>query len=195
MISEVMFLASYGFGGGSIGNILSQWEAAGVFTYMLPFLLIFAIIFVVLSNLKIFANNKGVNAVISIAAALMALQFNVVGLFFAEIFPRLGVALSVVLVIVILGGLFIDTSKNKGIGWIFVIVTFVIMGIVIFNSLSVFNFAGASSFGNWLRYNGSNLIIAVLVIGGVIAAIATTSPTKKTNIPDAPFSLFQKGSE
>ena len=192
MINEVIFLQTYGFGGGNIGDILRQWEAAGVFTYALPFLLIFAIVFVILSNLRIFASNKGVNAIISLAVALMALQFNVVGLFFSEIFPRLGVALSVILVIVILGGIFIDTSQNRTIGWIFVIISFVIMGIVIFSSLDVFNFVGASNFGNFLRFNGSNLIIAVIVIGGVIWAISSTSSTRQTNIPDAPFSLFAR---
>jgi len=58
----MVLLASYGaFGGGSIGNILAQWEAAGIFTYALPFLLIFAIVYAILTNVNVFKDNKAVN--------------------------------------------------------------------------------------------------------------------------------------
>ena len=55
MINGVIILASYGsFGGGTIGNLFAQWEAAGIFAYALPFLLIFAIVFAILSFVKVF---------------------------------------------------------------------------------------------------------------------------------------------
>lgn len=189
MIKEMIMLASYGsFGGGSFGNLLSQLEAAGFFTYILPFLLIFALVFVILTSLPIFKENKGVNAIISLAVALMALQFNVVSIFFSEIFPRLGIALSIILVIVILGSLFVDPD-NKGLKWVFVIVTFIIMGIVIFSSLGAFG-TGFGNFRSWLQVYGGTLLIVVLVIGGIIAVIASTSPKNKVNIPDINIPLF-----
>ncbi len=183
MINGVIALASYGsFGGGSIGNLLAQWEAVGVFDFVLPFLLIFAIIFVVLSNVAVFKDNKGVNAIISLAVALMSLQFNIVGMFFAEIFPRLGVALSIILVVVVLGSLFIDPKKHPAFTWIFAIMAFVIMGVVIFSSLEVFNFGGASNIGSWLRYNGQNLVIIAVSIGLLVWAVVSASPESKTNV-------------
>ena len=40
------FHFSYGyFQGGAIGNILNIWEQAGIFSYAIPFLLIFALVF------------------------------------------------------------------------------------------------------------------------------------------------------
>ena len=84
----------------SLGELFAQWEAAGIFAYALPFLLIFAILFGILSKINIFGSkdnpNKGVNAIISLAVAFMSLQFNLVSTFFADLFPRFGIALSVI---------------------------------------------------------------------------------------------------
>ena len=77
----MMFLQSFGFYGGSIGNLLAQWEQIGMFSYILPFLLLFALIFGILSRIKIF-DNKSLNTVISLAVSLMALQYDYVPRFF-----------------------------------------------------------------------------------------------------------------
>jgi hypothetical protein len=166
----MVFLASYGaFGGGSIGNLLAQWEAAGVFTYALPFLLIFALIYAILSFINVFKDNKAVNAVISLAVALMALQFNLVAVFFADIFPRLGVALSIILVIIIVGGLFIDTSK-PGIKWFLFLIVLIIIAVVIWGPLKDigFGFNGNVFFGN----NIGNIIGIIVILGLLIWVIA-----------------------
>jgi hypothetical protein len=95
-----IFLASYSyFEGGAIGNMLYQWEQAGFFSYVLPFLLIFALIFGILSRLRIFTRkeegkpNNAINAILAFVVALMSLQFDFVPQFFSEVFPRLGVGL------------------------------------------------------------------------------------------------------
>ena len=92
MINGVMILASYGyFGGGALGDLFGQWEAAGIFAYALPFLLIFALVFGLLSKMNIFKSGtndgKGVNVMIALAVAFMALQFDIVSVFFSELFP------------------------------------------------------------------------------------------------------------
>jgi len=78
MVGEFVFAAIGPYYGGSIQSILQQWEQIGVFAYLLPFLMIFALIFVILNSIKIFKDNRGVNAVIAIAVGLMALQFQFV---------------------------------------------------------------------------------------------------------------------
>ena len=104
-----MFLASFGgFYGGTFGNLLAQWEQLGVFSYVLPFLLIFALIFGILQRVDVFKGNKGINAIIALSVSLMSLQFNLVPIFQAEIFPKLGVGLSVILAVIILKGLFLE---------------------------------------------------------------------------------------
>jgi hypothetical protein len=182
-MNGVIDLLSYGsFGGGTLGNLFAQWEAAGIFTYALPFLLIFALVFGLLSKLNIFASkdnpNKGVNVMIALAVAFMSLQFNIVSMFFSEIFPRFGIALSIILVILILGGLFMPTNKENN--WFMValaIIVFVIIGVVVYNSLDVFGWGiggpGLSYF--WNQY-GAIIIFAVLIIGIILATTSKKDP-------------------
>lgn len=186
MINGVMFLASYGgFSGGALGELFAQWEAAGIFSYMLPFLLIFALVFGLLVKVNIFGTkqnpNTWVNSIIALATALMALQFDIVSIFFAEIFPRFGVALSIILVILVLGGLFMPTNKDSN--WFMValaVVVFVIIGIVIFNSTASLGWGvgGPGLSYVWSKY-GSVIIFAILVI----AIIATSMSKKNPNRP------------
>ena len=131
MISSMM-LAWYGaYGGGEIGTLFSYWEQYGFFSYLLPFLLIFALIFGILNKTKIFDDNKSVSGIIAFVVGLMALQFDIVPRFFSEIFPRLGVGLAIILVLLIVVGLFIDpdakgmTYTIMGIGAIIVVVILV----------------------------------------------------------------------
>jgi hypothetical protein len=190
-MSMIITLASFGsFGGGSLGDLFAQWEAAGIFQYALPFLLIYALVFGLLSKLNIFTSkgeggtvkeNKGINVIIALAVAFMSLQFNMVSMFFSEIFPRFGVALSIILVILVLGGIFIPTNKDNN--WFMValaLVVFVIIGTVVYNSLSAFGWSiggpGWSSF--WNQY-GAIIIFGVLII----AVIAMTTMKPKQNQP------------
>ncbi len=184
MLEGIISLASYGFfAGGSIGNVLAQWQALGIFDYVLPFLLIFALIFVMLGNVSIFKENKAVNAVIALSVSLMALQFDFVSRFFAEIFPRVGVALSVLLVVIIFLGLFIK-PEQKGFKWLFVVIGLIITAVVVFSSLSSFAWSGGGYF--W-RNNWGNIILVALIVGAFIAVIATQSPQKKVGKIQVPL--------
>ena len=69
MISGVM-LAWYGAGGGLVGDMLSQWEQAGFFSYLLPFLLLFALIFGILNQIHLFRENKSINGIIALVVSL-----------------------------------------------------------------------------------------------------------------------------
>lgn len=178
----MVFLASYtSFGGGSIGNVLAQWESIGVFTYLLPFLLIFAIVFSILSFTNVFKGNRAVNAVISLAVALLALQFQIVPIFFAEIFPRMGVALSVLLVIVIIGGFFVDPNK-EGSNWVkyvLIAITAIILIVVIGGALGGFGI-GWNIGGGWIYgIPWGTVLIVALVVGLVIWVVASSNKEDK----------------
>jgi len=163
---DVMFLQSFGFVGGNVGALLAQWEQLGVFSYVLPFLLMFALIFGILSRMQIFKDNKAVNAVIALSVSLMSLQFGFVSIFFSQIFPRLGVGLSIILVGIILLGLFTDTNQT-GIFFGLGIIVFII---VVWSS---FDF-GTMPFGFWLSQsqNWGSALLIIAVIGFLIAIIS-----------------------
>lgn len=172
MIGGIIALASYGIvGGGAVGNFLYDLETMGVFSYVLPFLMIFAIIYAIISKAKMLGDNTAVNFIISLAVALMALQFQFVSYFFAEIFPRLGVVLSLLLVFMILLGLFVDWTK-PGTKWGFGILAGIAGVVILVQSFSdAFGWNGDLFGGSswwWIQQYSSTIIVVILVLGVII---------------------------
>lgn len=172
MLEVFAFLQYYGLsGGGTFGNLLAQWQAAGVFSFMLPFLLLFALTYGILMRVGIFTTrvagesnpNKTINAIIALATSLMALQFDFVSIFFAELFPRFGVGLAVILVVLVLAGLFIPYNK-KGFNWGLIVFVLLVTVGVLYQSFEGFGAIGGGYFWNFLsQYFGVIVIIALIV--------------------------------
>ncbi|MDD5700271.1 MAG: hypothetical protein PHH00_03745 [Candidatus Nanoarchaeia archaeon] len=176
------FLAAGSFLGGGIGGFLNGLENAGFFNYALPFLLIFALIFGILSKMKVFGENKGVMAIISLAVGLMALQFNVVPQFFSKIFPSLGIGLSIVLVLLIVAGFFMDPDKG-GLKITFFVIAIIIALVVIVSSSGI-------DIGTWVKDNlgdSAVVIITVALVGLGIAAIMGAFKKRDSNKPAITF--------
>ena len=166
-MTKVM-LASYSFYDGSVfGNMLQQWEQAGFFSYLLPFLLIFTLVNGILTQINLFGKNKGVNMIISLAVGFMALQVPFVSQLFAEIFPRLAVGLVILLVIVILVGMFIPDNDN-GMKMILFSISAIIMIVVLVNTSDAMglpiNQTISENFGMFL--GGLILIILFAIASG-----------------------------
>jgi len=167
MISST-FLAPFGFFGGDIGNALLQLEQLGFFSFILPFLIIFSLVFGILSSIKIFEDNKAINGILAFSVGLMALQFGFVSNFFSEIFPRVGIGLVVILIVLIFLGMFMDPDSG-GTKW-----TMFGIGVIVLISILITT-AESTSFvsGFWWRNNiGTLLILAfiIAIIGIVVAA-------------------------
>lgn len=177
-----LFLASYGIGsGGFIGDLLFDMEQEGIFAYALPFLMIFAIINAILTKAKIFGDNKGINVIVSLSVALMSLQFNFVSYFFAEIFPRMGVLLSIIVVAIILMSLFFDFEDGyaKYVIGLFVAIGFVV---IVTQSLEIFNWS--YSFGGswwWWVEDHSGAVLGGMIFVGLLmwSAFGDSSPEMK----------------
>jgi len=175
-----MFLASYGyFEGGAIGNILNMWEQVGIFSYAIPFLLIFALVFGILSRMNIFkkADNKpntAISGVIALAVALMALQFPSVPMFFAELFPALGIGLAIILVVLIVSGLFIDPDNKGWMVGLMIVSVVVVIGVLLSASRGM-----GFVFGTWWSYNWPTIVGILIFIGLIVAIIAASNPTSQ----------------
>lgn len=184
MLGGIISLASYGLStGGTAGNILFQLEQQGVFAYILPFLMIFAVLFGILSKIRIFGDNKGINIILSLAVALMSLQLNFVSYFFREIFPRMGIMLAIILVVMILLGLFFNVKKSKLVKTIMGIIMTIGVLVIIIQSFAESGlwFSGIGS--SWMltyyleRY-ATGIIVFILVVGGFLAVILGGNKTK-----------------
>ena len=163
-----IILASFSF-----VDVLNQAAEQGVFAYVLPFLLVFALVFGILSKSKIIGENKGVLVLISVALGLLSLVGDVVPSFFQDIAPKLGIALMILLACLILLSLFYDPKDEKGAKWLLYV--FIAVGVIAFvsvtySSLSNYSFQGSFI---WAEY-GPSLI--VLIIIGVIIGLAVQEP-------------------
>jgi len=171
-------LASYGYsyGGGAIGNFFDMLGNQGFFSYLLPFLLIFSLVYGILLKLDFFKNNKSINAIIALAVGLMALQFNFVSLFFSDIFPRVGIGLAIILVIMIIMGLFLP--NQPWVGYALFGVSAIILGYILFSSGGFFGSSG-SNIGYWLSYNWpllAGLIFIIIVIAVIVGVGRSPNP-------------------
>jgi|TARA_B100000315_G_scaffold183689_1_gene172618 hypothetical protein len=174
-----IFLQFFGFFGGDIGNLLFNLERLGFFDFILPFLIIFAIVYGILSKVHIFGTNKSIDAIIALSVGLMALQFGVVSVFFAELFPRFGIGLSIILVIMILLGLFKGENDDaKWFNYVMLAVGAIIVIVILIQSAEGFGFYS----GYWWSENWPSLLAIVAVGAGIIAVVAGTGSSKKPEI-------------
>jgi hypothetical protein len=171
------FLASVGYyGGGAIEQFLNEMEYAGMFTYLLPFLLIFALVNAILTRTNIFQGQKGINAIIALVVGFMALQFDFVPRFFSEIFPRLGIGLAIILVILIIMSLFTDPDES-GIMWTMFGIAAIILVVVLVQTAGALGWsAGYWWYDNWKMVAG---VVFILILFAIAATAGSTKRSSK----------------
>jgi len=165
-----------GLFGYSIADVLNRWADLGVFAYVLPFLMIFALVYGILAKSQILGDNRGVNAVIALSFGLLALQFDYVSGFYASIFPYAGMGLAVLLVGLILTGLIAPEGAKVG-RWIWFGLGVIIFLFVLFGSFGDLYWLGGT--GSGLAGAGPALlaiIIIVALMGAVIASGGRSAP-------------------
>jgi len=158
--------------GSDIGTILQDWEYMGVFEYVLPFLLAFAVIFGILDKSKIIGERRGVNMVIALAIAMLAITSLDVRSFFRVLFPYAGVGVAILLVGMIMVGLFVDFEKDKWPMYVFYGLGMFIFVVVVLSALSSYEVFFSSTWW-WQQYMNS-IIVGAVVIGLILLVVLTT---------------------
>ena len=167
----------------TITDILNSWNEIGVFSYVIPFLLIFAIVYAILDKTKLLSredsDNRGITAIIAVSVGLLALQFDIVSTFFATIFPRFGVGISIFLCFIIFVGFFMPEPKegkglkNQVIGWAIGI------GVVIWTFSSWNDWTTGSGIGGWF----AEYVWAIIVLGVIVGLIILATQKGKKASP------------
>lgn len=148
----------------SLYDLYSQWEASGVFDFLLPVLLIFSIIFGILTTTKVLGDNRGISFVIAIAAALMAMRLQIVSDFFALLLPGLGIGIAVIVVVLIMAGLFMGSGNARDWMPTFFWGGLVIGLIIVISVLNSFAWFGSIWWQqNWVSIVWIVVILAILV--------------------------------
>ncbi len=159
----------------TITDVLNTWADYGVFAYVLPFLMIFALVYGLLSKSKLLGENRGVHATLALVIGLLALQFDYVSNFFATIFPYAGIGFSVLLVALILMGVLTDDEDSAK--WIFFGIGAVIFIVVLLYTIYDFNWLGGYVGVDWINW----IILAIIVAGAVVGVIL--GGKKRTGTP------------
>ncbi len=153
----------------TITDILNQWNQLGIFSYAIPFLIIFAVVFAILEKTGLLGDNRPIMSIVSVAIGLSALQFDYVSEFFAVIFPRFGIGLSIFLVLLILIGFFVDPGNKEGfakkLGWIGWVTG---LGVVIWSLSSWDSWTSYYGFGGWFAENIWSIIVLAVLIALII---------------------------
>jgi len=166
----------------TITEVLNIWNEIGVFSYVIPFLLIFAVVFAILDKTKMLSgkdsDNKGIIAIIAVSVSLLSLQFDFVSEFYSIIFPRFGIGLSLFLVILIFLGFFYSpkddgawSGKVAWVGWT------VGIGVFIWALSSWDQWSNYSGFGGWFTEN----VWALIILGILVAIILTVKGSSKSD--------------
>lgn len=155
---------------GSIADILFQWENMGFFAFVLPFLLVFAVVFGILSYMHIFGDNKGIHAIIAVILGLLAIRSGYFQAFLSEVAPRLGVGLTILLAALILVGLFVQENTKKTLGYVLLGIAGVIFIVMMGQLYNIFGLWGGLGFSSpevvgWLIMLG--LLVALIIVVAV----------------------------
>ena len=153
---EAMFLLA---GPNFFGDALYKLDQMGLFAYILPLMLIFALVYGIMTKLKVFEHNPAVNGII------------------AQLFPNVGVGLAIILALLLLLGLFIP--KEKWAVYVIMGVSAVIFVIVLINTASEVGWSsGYWWYDNWEYVAGA---IFILILFGLVLASGRES---KDTVPD-----------
>lgn len=180
MLKEVILVSVGGF-----SEIFASWEKIGIFSYLLPFLLIFALVFGILTTMKLFKENKGINIVIALAVSLIALQYPLVPQFFSLIIPKIGIGLIILLAALILLGLFADPESN--------VMNYVLLGVGGLVFLSVLITTAKSvglPYGEWFASNWTTVIGILVILVFIIIVVSSTKPQKPKWTEPPPYRGF-----
>lgn len=165
----------------NVGDVFLQWQMAGVFEFLLPALLIFAIVFGILNTTSIITKEKGIQIIIAIVVAILSIGYTStmgfsLGEYLMEMFPRLGVGLAILVGLLILVGLFINYDKDQKQYWNYGLaaIALIIAIVVVTKSFDRFGWVGhlGQDYVGWI-------IGAVLIVGIIIAVAASGGKADK----------------
>lgn len=175
-------------------TVLWHWRIAGVFDIILPFLLIFALIFAILERTKVLGQNKAIYAIVSLAISFFAISDPTITGFFAYLFSNAALGFAVLLVFILFLGMF---TKGEGLGgWVWVGSLFAILVFIWVIGRSIIN-AGFNTyvFGffqtNTLLW--SSIVWGLALLAVIVLVVISSSSRPNENIAETFRKAFGGG--
>lgn len=159
---------------GSFSNLAYYFEAYGVMDFLLPFILVFTIIFAVMQRTKILGDKKNYNVVVALVMALLFVVPHITGFYplgydpvdvMNNALPSISLLAVAAIMLLLLMGIFGTDFSNKAAPFIAVLsIGFVIY---IFGSSLALWTGPYDTFG-WWTSEVTELIIILLVFGLIV---------------------------
>jgi len=99
-------------------DIINSFSDVGGFDVVLPFILVFAVTFAVLRKIKLFGENKNVDAIVSLILAAFLISATEIVNVLVGFLPRVSMIVLVLLMLILVVGIFSGGSEWGG-GWLF----------------------------------------------------------------------------
>lgn len=159
-----------------IANFFTLIQQAGVFHFYLPFVLVFAIFYGLLTKSKVFGDDKlskRLNAIIALIAALYVVGFTPVGVqlisfadYIGVLFTDAAVVIVTLLVFLLILFMLIPTKTKDLSGWwnILIVIAALIALALFFNAGGGAIFGIFGSFSGGLGISGQDIAVIVLVL-------------------------------
>ncbi|MBW2963652.1 hypothetical protein KY306_02670 [Candidatus Woesearchaeota archaeon] len=173
--------------GGTFTSLVSDLQYYGILDVVLPFLLVFTLVFAVLQRIKLFGEDKkSINVVIAVIMGILTVVPHITGnypqgydpvLIINTLLPSVSILAVVIILILFLWGMFGGEWAGGSVPGIVILVILVIMG-YIFGATVGWWAEPSQTFGSWWGSNLSTLIIIILVFGAIFWFI--TGGEKKT---------------
>jgi hypothetical protein len=163
----------YGFT--QLDALLAMWQQFGVFSVLIPFVLVFAVVFAILQKSRILGAHRGIDTIIALAIGMLSLQWDFMPRFFSELFPRLGMSIAVLLALVILVGMFITSTTEKAYYIILASIAGIIFIVMLIQTYGGFTFSSSWFWQQW----GGAIVSLIVIIGVILVFVIPKTPERQ----------------
>jgi hypothetical protein len=174
----------------NIEQIIIQLKDIGVYDYILPFLLVFTILFAILEKIKIFGTDKkNVNVVVSIIIGFLLIVQTPLVYIMNNFLGKISLFIIVVIMFLLVTGIF-GVDAEGGFTGTSGMIAIIICILAIFWALS----PGLFDLPSWLNPSSSDIAVIILIVV-IIATIAFIVGGKKQEsvIERMGKEMFKKG--
>jgi hypothetical protein len=177
---------------------IMQWESIGLFDVMLPFLLIFTIIFAILQKTKIFQARTGIDAIVALAMGFLAILNPFVTDIMKIVLENTVIAILVLVALMLLMGLLIGANKPKIWRFIGLIIGFAFFVWILGRVADYYEmrFPGTMIFSsNWWANNMPWMIPIFIIIIFAIVVISSGGEKKEPTFGGQIMQLLKENEE
>ncbi len=165
--------------GVNLQQTIRDLEAAGFYQVLLPFILVFTVIFAVLQKVKLFGpSSKNINVVIAVLIAFFTIRASAVIVLINQFLPKVSAIVLVVMMLLLVLGIF-GTSAEGWTGWPFflaVLASVIGVGWSVFSSIPGIT----TTLPSWLRLSATDKGI-LLLVGILLIIIMMFKDEEKTD--------------